>query len=188
MSDLSDALEALLFVADVPLSLQTLSQVTNRTEGQVEQALEVLSVRLSGKGAIQLIQIAGGYQLVTKPEYADLVALFLKPQPRKLSRSLVEVLAVIAYKQPVTIGEVEQIRGVQSDYAVRALVERNLVKEGGKKRTPGRPGLYATTPQFLHEFRLNKLEDLPPVKGDILPAGASGLFEDHKTSVDSEGS
>jgi len=161
--DLVETLEALLFVADSPAPLQALAQALGVTEGQVEQALEVLEERLLRKGPIQLVKIAGGYQLSTKPDFAEAIARFLKPQRQRLSRSLMEVLAIIAYKQPITQAEVDQIRGVQSDYGVRLLLERRLIHEAGRKQTAGRPFLYATTQQFLHQFNLADLSQLPPL-------------------------
>lgn len=130
-------------------------------EGVVEQGLELLGARLAQSGGLQLIRIAGGYQLCTKPEHAQAVTRFLKPQKQRLGRSLMEVLAIVAYKQPITIAEIDTIRGVQSDYSLRALLERRLVREVGRKHTPGRPMLYGTTQQFLHLFGLNDLKELP---------------------------
>lgn len=176
--NLPDNIEALLFVSDAPQSLGNLATALAVTEGQVEQALEVLERRLSESGSIQIVKLAGGYQLSTKPEFADLVANFLRPQPRKLGRSLLEVLAVVAYRQPVTMAEVEEVRGVQSDYAIRALVERRLLKEVGRRKTPGRPVLYGTTLQFLHEFQLNSISDLPQLSSPDALATVGGLFSE----------
>ncbi|MEQ1823908.1 MAG: SMC-Scp complex subunit ScpB [Fimbriimonadaceae bacterium] len=156
-----EAVEAILFAADTPASLQALSHAVGGTEGQVAQALEVLQKRLDSSGALQVVMIAGGYQLCTKPEHAEMVANFLKPQRQRLSRSLMEVLAVVAYKQPITIAEIDDIRGVGSDYGVRSLLERRLITEVGRKRAPGRPTLFGTTQQFLHQFKLRELADLP---------------------------
>lgn len=130
---------------------------------EVEEALEKLGGRLTHGSGLQLIRIAGGYQLCTKPEYAGLLARYLQPQPHKLSRSLMEVLAIVAYRQPITAAEVDAIRGVQSDYGLRQLVEKRLICEVGRKSAPGRPLLYGTTQQFLHAFNLNSLEELPEV-------------------------
>ncbi|MBS1716388.1 MAG: SMC-Scp complex subunit ScpB [Armatimonadetes bacterium] len=164
--NLADELEAVLFAADAPASLEILAAALNYSEGQIAQGLEVLEARLEAKGGLQLVQIGGGYQLSTKPEYADSVARFLKPRPQRLSRSQLEVLAIVAYKQPVTLAEVDTIRGVQSDYGLRLLVERQLIEEVGRKMTPGRPLLYGTTDRFLHQFKLNSLEQLPPLTED----------------------
>ena len=161
--DLLETLLALLFVADAPVTLSALASTLQLAEGQVEQGLEVLEEHLDQRGPLQVVKIAGGYQLATKPEYAEVIAQFLKPQRQRLSRSLMEVLAIVAYKQPITQAEIDSIRGVQSDYGVRSLLERRLVHEVGRKQTPGRPFMYGTTQQFLHQFNLNDLSQLPPL-------------------------
>lgn len=174
-----DGLEALLFVADGPVSLSQLAVALGVTEGQTEQAIEILQKRYESSGPLQLVQIAGGYQICTKPEYATLVADFLKPNRQKLSKSLMEVLAIIAYQQPITLPEIEQVRGVQSDYSVKILLERRLIREMGRKKAAGRPMLYCTTQQFLHSFNLKSLEDLPPLSPDtpMLPVNQLKMQE-----------
>ncbi len=164
-----DQLEALLFVSEAPAKLNDLARTLGVAEGQVEQGLEILGVRLESTGALKLVKIAGGYQLATKAEFADLVGIYMKPQKQRLSRSIMEVLAIIAYKQPITNGEIEVIRGVQSDYGLRILQERNLICEIGRKATPGRPMLFGTTQQFLHQFNLEGLTQLPQLEVDALP-------------------
>jgi segregation and condensation protein B len=158
---------ALLFVADSPSSAATLATALGLTEGQVEQAIDLLEERLNGGGPLQLVRLAGGYQLATRAEYAEAIANFLKPQRQRLSRSLMEVLAIVAYRQPMTMAEIDDVRGVQSDYALRALLERRLVQEVGRKQVPGRPVLYGTSAQFLHQFKLNDLSELPALESDI---------------------
>ena len=165
--DLLDTLQALLFVADAPATASSLAQATGKTEGQVEQAIELLQQRLAESGPLQIVRLAGGYQLCTTPECAEVVAAFLKPQRQRLGRSLMEVLAVIAYRQPITLAEIDLVRRVQSDYSVGQLVERRLVQEVGRKPTPGRPILYGTTQQFLHQFNMNDLADLPKMDEEI---------------------
>lgn len=154
-------LHALLFATNQPSSLADLAEATQATESEVVDALGELCSQLELEGPVQLVQIAGGYQLCTKPEHAEMIAKFLKPQRSRLSRSQLEVLAIVAYKQPVTSAEIDHIRGVQSDYGLRALVDRRLVVEVGRKKTPGRPLLYGTSHQFLHQFGLENLETLP---------------------------
>lgn len=141
--------------------MTSLARALEVPEGVVEQGLEMLGARLSQASSLQLVRIAGGYQLCTKPEFAESVTRFLKPQKQRLSRSLMEVLAIVAYRQPITIAEIDTVRGVQSDYSLRALMERRLVREVGRRHTPGRPMLYGTTQQFLHLFGLNDLKELP---------------------------
>lgn len=158
-----DTLEAILFVSEAPVPMRVLTEVTGYREGQITQALEVLSEKLLARSPLQLVEIAGGFQLCTRPEFAEVIGRFLKPRAGRLSRSLLEVLAIVAYRQPVTIAEIDEVRGVQSDYGVRALLERRLIREVGRKATPGRPILYGTTPNFLHQFNLRDLSQLPPV-------------------------
>lgn len=176
-----DVLEALLFVADSPTTLAQLAGAADATEGQAEQALEVLQHRYQERGALQLVKLAGGYQIATKPEFAETVAAFVKPQRHRLSRSLLEVLAIVAYRQPITLAEIEAVRGVQSDYALRGLLDRRLLRELGRKRVPGRPYLYGTSKEFLHHFQLNDLSELPALEaGPLLERPGTGepsLFE-----------
>lgn len=167
---LVDQLEALLFVSEAPAKLNDLARTLNVAEGQVEQGIEILTERLEASGALKCVKIAGGYQLATKAEFAELVGIYMKPQKQRLSRSIMEVLAIVAYKQPITTGEIEVIRGVQSDYGLRILQERNLICEVGRKQTPGRPMLFGTTQQFLHQFNLDGLNQLPQMDVDALPS------------------
>ena len=164
-----ETVEALLFVADSPSTLESLARAAGFTEAQVEQALELLAARYDKGGAVQIVHIAGGYQLCTKPEFAEVIGNFLKPQRQKLSRSLMEVLAIVAYKQPITSADIEMVRGVQCDYGIHGLLERRLIREVGRKQTPGRPVLYGTTKQFLHQFNLNDLSQLPKLQDGTVP-------------------
>lgn len=158
---LKEVLHALLFVADAPLSLSTLCEVTGEPPERVEQALQALQTELAARGAIQVVAIAGGYQLATKPEYALYVARLLNPPQKRLSRAALETLAIIAYEQPVTQAQIDALRGVDSSHTVRQLIARGLVQEVGRKNAPGKPALYGITPQFLHYFGLNSLDELP---------------------------
>ncbi len=163
---LVDVLEALLFVADGPVALDDLAHACDAKKIEVEASLSELGSRMAASGPLQLVRIAGGYQVCTKPECADAITRFLKPQRQRLTRSALEVLAIVAYRQPITTGEIEKIRGVQSDYALRSLVEKDLIYEVDRMATPGRPILYGTTDQFLHIFSLNDLDELPPIQGE----------------------
>ena len=113
--NLIDTLEALLFVADAPVALDDLCQAAMASREDVTASLDELGARMNETGPLQLVKIAGGYQVCTKPELAEAITRFLKPQRQRLTRSALEVLAIIAYKQPITSGEIEKIRGVQSD-------------------------------------------------------------------------
>src|SRR5687767_10278563 len=177
---LIDTVEALLFVADSPSSTKALAQTLEATEAEIEQALRDLDERLDGT-SLQVIRIAGGHQLSTRPEMAEAVARFLKPQRQRLSRSLMEVLAIVAYKQPMTMAEIDAVRGVQSDYGVRGLLDRGLIREVGRRQAPGRPVLYGTTQQFLHQFNLNDLGQLPPMPN----TGEAGVEGERATEGES---
>ncbi|MBL8061112.1 MAG: SMC-Scp complex subunit ScpB [Chthonomonas sp.] len=159
-------IEALLFVADEPVSAIELAQFLDVEESDVVAAVQALE-QLCEDRAVQVVRIAGGYQFSTRPRYAEMIGRFLRPSRNKLTRSQMEVLAIVAYQQPVTIAEVDAVRGVHSDHPMRCLLDRRLVHELGRKQTPGRPILYGTSEQFLHLFNLESLEALPPV---VLPA------------------
>ncbi len=169
VEDLVSAVEALLFVSDDPVVPADLAEALAVSVGEVEQALRELGGRLEREGGVQLVRLAGGYQLCTKKEYGEVVARFLKRPQRRLSRAALEVLAIVAYKQPITAQEIQQIRGVDSDHSLRVLVERGLVEPVARKQVPGRPILYGTTKEFLHLFHLNDLSDLPPLNGEPKP-------------------
>jgi segregation and condensation protein B len=160
------ALEAILFVSDGPVALSDLCYACETKEKETEGALSELAKRLQETSGLQLVRIAGGYQICTKNEYAEAIARFLKPQKQRLSRSALEVLAIVAYRQPLTSSEIDIVRGVQSDHAIRSLVDKNLIAEIDRKQTPGRPILYGTTQHFLHQFKLDSLEELPPLQGE----------------------
>ena len=164
---LIDKVQALLFVADSPATPEEIAQALETPVFEIEETLEALGGKLTQEGPLQLVRIAGGYQLCTKPDLAEAVARFLKPQAHKLTRSVIEVLAIVAYKQPVTGPEIDGVRGVQSDYGLGQLIEKRLVAEVGRKNAPGRPILYGTTQQFLHLFNLDKIEDLPDLKIEV---------------------
>lgn len=163
MTDLAKAVESVLFVAETPARLADLAEAVEASQEEVEVALEELGARLQSGSGLQLVKIAGGYQVCTKREYADAVTRFLKPQRKRLGRSSLEVLAIVAYRQPVTAAEIDTIRGVQSDHPIRVLTERGMIYEIDRKQAPGRPILYGTTEGFLHQFKLNDLSELPEV-------------------------
>ncbi|AET66764.1 segregation and condensation protein B [Desulfosporosinus orientis DSM 765] len=156
------ALEALLFVAKEPLTPEFLGEILELDSGKVEELLYELRTRYTADSSgLDLIEVNGGYKLGTKPQVARYIEILYKQPAQALSNAALEVLSIIAYKQPVTRGEVDFIRGVQSDRALATLVEKGLVKDVGRKEGPGRPILYATTEQFLLHFGLRSLEDMP---------------------------
>jgi len=164
---LTRIIESLLFVAGRPLEIDQLALITEVAEPRIREALETLEKIFDGRG-INLIKVAHGYQLVTDPECAEFVNKFLDaPRETYLSAPSLETLAIIAYKQPITRAEIEQIRGVNSDSPVETLMRRNLIEDKGKSDALGRPMLYGTTEEFLKHFGLQDLNGLP-----ALPEGA----------------
>jgi segregation and condensation protein B len=163
-SELERDLAALLFVSTEPLSKGRLATlVGGASEKRVLEALERLNARLASAGLPwELREIAGGWQVFTTPDVAETVALLGKAKKdEKLSGAGLETLAIVAYRQPVTKGEIEAIRGVQVGPILRTLVDRGMVKVGGRSDDPGHPLLYVTTRKFLDTFALASLDDLP---------------------------
>ncbi|MFQ5718920.1 MAG: SMC-Scp complex subunit ScpB [Acidobacteriota bacterium] len=159
-------LEALLFVSDRPLAAKELAEFLGDTDTSgVDAALQELGEHHASRdGGFKIEKIAGGFRLATRPDHGDAIKEFFRFKNRhKLSRAALETLAIIAYRQPATHPEIQEIRGVSSDSALRTLVERRLVKIAGRKDTVGKPLLYGTTRQFLEHFRLGSLDDLPPM-------------------------
>jgi segregation and condensation protein B len=175
------ALECLLLASGGPVPLRRLAHALQCPEEEAESLLEELQRDYQTRG-LMVQHVAGGYQLCTRPQYADYVTRLVTQQPEPLSRACLETLAVVAYRQPVTRAEVEAVRGARSDHHLRRLVERNLIREVGRKPGPGTPILYGTTELFLRQFGLRDLNDLPPLEGrrvqDMLrPQGDQGPEE-----------
>jgi segregation and condensation protein B len=168
MSDhLKPIVEALIFASPEPITLKTLQKLLDgEPKEDVDAALAAVKVDYQRPGGLQLVEIAGGYQIVTRPELHEWVRkLFHERTTQKLSVQALETLAVIAYKQPVTSAEIAEIRGVSSSGGVLStLVDRRLIKTVGRKQVVGRPFMYATTREFLDRFGLNDLSDLPKVE------------------------
>jgi len=157
--------ETLLFLAERPLSTEEIRQATGVEPARVAKALDQLSGHhREGISGIVLHEVAGGWQLRTSPDNADLARRFLRVKPQRLTRAALETLAIVAYRQPVTRPEIEEIRGVDCGAVVKALLERRLVKILGKKEEPGRPILYGTTREFLEFFSLKDLASLPTLR------------------------
>ena len=159
--------EALLFASDVPLSVEKMKEILDGPGiKQIRNALQRLEESYDNSGsAIKLVELAGGYQLVSREEYVQFIQKMYRGRssPRLTQRAL-ETLAIIAYKQPITKQEMEAIRGVNVDGVVKTLLERNLVKIEGRQKAPGNPLLYGTSKFFLQYFGLNSLADLPKLK------------------------
>lgn len=163
--DLKRALECMLFVTPQPLSVQHVAKCLNIDELEVERAMHELRLDMADRG-LQIVRVAGGYQMCTRPEYADYISALLKPVRTRLSRAALETVAIIAYRQPITQPEIDAVRGVNSEGVIKTLLERNLIRQVGRRESVGRPILYGTTEEFLNYFGLNDLSELPEL-GDI---------------------
>jgi segregation and condensation protein B len=184
MSDqLKPIVEALIFASPEPLTPKTLYKLLEgEPREDVDAALGALRADYDRPGGLQIVEVAGGFQIVTRPELHDWVRkLFHERTTQKLSVPALETLAVIAYKQPITAPEIAEIRGVTSSGGVLAtLVERHLIKTVGRKQVIGRPFMYATTREFLQRFGLNDIGDLPKVEemSDALGFELPGVLGD----------
>ena len=157
------AIEALLFVASEPLESKRIAKLTGEDERAIALALQALEERYSN-GGIVLRQIAGGYRFATSSSVREVVEAYLLPPKTSLSTPALETLAIVAHMQPVTKGEIEAIRGVNSDSVTSTLLDRGLIAEAGRKDVVGRPMTYKTTPLFLESFGLRSLDDLPQLE------------------------
>ena len=165
--DLSAFFEALLFIAERPLPTAELAELGGVPKLQAEAELSALAERLDDdERGIRLQHHDDAWQLVTAPEVGARLATYAAREEARLSPAALEALAVIAYRQPCTRGDVERVRGVDSDYVIRSLLHRRLVVEVGRRDTPGRPVLFGTTFTFLERFGLTSIEDLPPLSTD----------------------
>ena len=160
------AAEALIFVSDEPLSVKIIVEILAEDRDAVQTALENLVAEYEARnGGLTLREVAGGWQISTKPEFHEEIRKFLKTRPNaKLSLAALETLAVIAYKQPVTVPEILEIRGVQSSSAIKTLLDKRLIAAKGRKETVGKPMLYGTSKDFLLQFGLKDLSELPSVE------------------------
>ncbi len=171
------ALEACLFAAPGPLSSETLADLLDVDENRVVALLELLESRYAApESGVRLFRPAGGVQIRTKEEFSDVIQKFLEPEDESLSPAALEVLALVAYQQPITRPEVDALRGVQSSHLLRRLEFAGLIQSSGRKDVPGRPKLYVTTEHFLHQFGLADLGQLPSLED--LSANAEGEGSD----------
>ncbi|MDF2876850.1 MAG: scpB [Sporomusa sp.] len=171
MSDhhLQGPIEALLFASGQPLPADKIADILHVQTDQVHTLIAdmINSMAVEERG-LTIVEVAGGYQLCTKPVFSDIVNKLSDIQENKLSTAALETLAIVAFKQPVTKQEIEGIRGVKSDRVVTTLLDRMLIKETGRKEAIGRPILYGTTNEFLQCFGLKNLDDLPAI-ANLLP-------------------
>ncbi len=166
-TNIRNILEALLFASDTPLTIQKLKELLEVSSVKdIREGLDALDKHYQNSGsAMKIIEIAGGYQIVSKEDYASYVQkLYKGRQASRLTQRALETLAIIAYKQPITKHEIENIRGVNVDGVVKTLLERNLVTIEGRQKAPGNPLLYGTTKYFLEYFGLKSLDALPKLK------------------------
>lgn len=165
--DLASLLEAFLLASGKPQSLERLAELFEEAErpssAQLKKALEVLEKSCKGR-AFELKEVASGYRLQVRERFAPWVGRLWEERPQRYSRALLETLALIAYRQPITRGEIEDIRGVAvNSQIVKTLLEREWIRVVGHRDVPGRPAMFATTRQFLDHFNLKNLDELPPL-------------------------
>lgn len=158
------AVEACLFASPGPLSLTEIAEVVEMSAGEVTSLLDDLREKYDvPDSGVQLLEVAGGYQVRTRAEYAPVVERILAPKSDQLSGAAVETLALIAYRQPITRPEIEQLRGVSTTHLLRKLQRDGLIRVVGVRDVPGRPKMYGTTERFLEQFGLKNLDCLPPL-------------------------
>jgi segregation and condensation protein B len=170
MTEPLDVVEALLFASEAPVEAERIQEVLDLpSAGQARELVHMLGERLDGQGrALQIIEVGGGYRLVTRPEVAPWLVKLARSRTRsRLSRSALETLAIIAYRQPASRPDIDALRGVNSEAVLDNLLDRRMVRIAGRKDSPGRPFLYETTRDFLVAFGLRDLADLPKVEGDL---------------------
>jgi len=160
---LKNVLESLIFVSDEPVTPKKLARAARATLAEVQPLLDELVADYAHRG-VHLYYVAGGYQFRSARESADFIKTLVAPKPVRLTRAQLETLAIIAYRQPITRPEVDDVRGVDSGSSLKVLTDRGLVKILGRKDEPGRPLVYGTTPQFLEFFGLGSLKDLPTLR------------------------
>ena len=192
MSELTSAFEAVLFSGGEPQSIDRFSQVFDITPEKVVKVMEALEKRLNEqKSGLELLRLDNTYQLATKVEYADYIKKMFDIRRRTpLSPAALEVLAVVAYNQPVTKSFIEQVRGVDCSGVVTTLVEKGLIEECGRLELPGKPLLYGTTKNFLRCFGINDLSELPPLpkNENAEESTAEQMPLDEETAAETSGS
>ena len=175
-------LEALLFVAERPLSRREIAALAGVDRATVDARLGDLEISLAGRG-IRVVLSGDRVELVTAPEAGALIARYVGADAVRLSPASLETLAIVAYRQPVTKAAVERIRGVDSEYTIRTLLHRRLIVELGRSEAPGRPYLYGTGFDFLERFGLTSLEELPPLDVDVAGRLAEDDVPDDRATV-----
>ena len=174
MENIKHIIESLLFVAAEPLTVDRIKRILTQAEtADIQQATAQLATEYEERGGgFYLDEVAGGYQIRTRPEYTEWIKKLIQPKPLRLSKPALETLVIIAYKQPIIRSDIEHIRGVDCGGVLRVLLERKLIRVLGRKEIAGRPLIYATTKRFLEVFDLKSLRDLPTPK-EIEELGAA---------------
>jgi segregation and condensation protein B len=174
------ALEAILFVTESPVPIEELAEVLELSRDQIQIELDDLGVDLSAReSGVVLRQAGGGWRLYSHPDaYPYLERFASSANARRISGAALEVLAVIAYRQPVSRGQIAEIRAVDSDSAIRTLERMGLVEEAGRLPGPGNPAIYRTTSLFLEKLGVNRLQDLPPLADHVPPADVVEALEE----------
>jgi segregation and condensation protein B len=200
MNFLQNHIESLIFCSNEPIKAEEIRQCLNEMfeadvpEEDVNGAIEALLTKYeSEESPFQVYKIAGGYQFLTKPAYQSSISILLKQKSKKrLSTSALETIAIIAYKQPISKAQIEQIRGVNCDYAIQKLLEKELIEIKGKSEGVGRPILYGTSQKFLDYFGINDIKDMPTPKdfaneeNEIGEINENDLLEEVSAAVQSE--
>ena len=180
MSDVGAALEAILFVTESPVPATELAEVLEMSVDVVEEELAALAGALEARGSgLTIRHVGAGWRLYTRPEtYPYLERFAAAPTARKLSGAALEVLSVVAYRQPVSRGQISEIRGVDSESSIRSLERLGLIEESGRLNTPGNPAVYRTSTLFLEKLGLNSLDELPPLAEHVPPASIVEVLEE----------
>jgi segregation and condensation protein B len=169
LQQIKASVEALLYVSDTPLSLRKIKEAFGEDSGvepeEIQSALTSLQEDFNSDGrGVRIAELAGGFQIITRPEYAAYIKRLQKIKPPRLSAPALETLAIIAYRQPLIRAEIEAIRGVNADGVLKTLLERRLIRIAGRQDVPGKPIMYATTAEFLQYFGLKELSSLPSLR------------------------
>jgi segregation and condensation protein B len=186
MEDIKYIIESLLFVADEPLPVDRIKKILIQVETrEIREVMAELTAEYEARGGgFYLDEVAGGYQIRTRPQYTDWIKKLIQPKPLRLSKPALETLVIIAYKQPIIRSDIEHLRGVDCGGVIRVLLERKLIRVLGRKEIAGRPLIYATTKRFLEIFDLKNLRDLPTPK-EIEELAAATNEGDQAVIVDS---
>jgi len=186
--EIKPILESIIFVSDTPVQLETLVEILPESskEAILEGIHRIQKEYEEDFRGLELVEVAGGYQFRTKPKWAEWIQRLKKAKAVRLSRSALETLAMVAYRQPIIRPEIEAIRGVDSGWVLRTLLEKGLIKVMGRKDIPGRPIVYGTTQAFLELFSLNTLSDLPTLREIVPPSVSEEISQERVQGIEAE--